>query len=202
MDVMESKWNHLAARTIRTARTRAGITQRELALLSGMKQPQIARIENGITQPSIPTLGRVLGSLGYELKLVTTRAESRITALEASINVRECLTASDESGALREWLVLLDDLYAVEPLRFLDLISEPPPSTQDSRWDALIAATVEYVADQRGMTVPVWTEQKWRKCEEWYFSGIAELAEQERANSPKPFVKRGVYLVPEDLSRA
>ncbi len=199
---MESKWNSFAARTIRTARTKAGITQRELALLSGMKQPQIARIENGINQPSIPTLGRVLGSLGYELKLVTTRAESRITALEASINVRECLTASDESGALREWLVLLDDLYAVEPLRFLDLISEPPPSTQDPRWDALIAATVEYVADQRGMTIPVWTEQEWRKCEEWYFSGITELAEQERANSPKPFVKRGVYLVTEDLSRA
>ena len=22
------------------------------------------------------------------------------------------------------------------------------------------------------MTIPVWTEQEWRKCEEWYFSGI------------------------------
>ena len=199
---MESKWNRIAARTVRTARTRVGITQRELALLSGMKQPQIARIENGITQPSIPTLGRVLDGLGYELKLVTTRAESRITALEASINVRECLTARDERGALREWLVLLDDLYAVKPLRFPDLISEPPPSTQDPRWDALIAATVEYVADQRDTTVPAWTEQEWRRCEEWYFSGIAELSEQERADSPEPFARRGVFLVTEDLSRA
>jgi transcriptional regulator with XRE-family HTH domain len=84
---MESKWNHIAARTVRDARVRAGITQRELALISGMKQPQIARIENGITQPSVPTLGRVLGSLGYGLELVTTRSENRITAVEASKNL-------------------------------------------------------------------------------------------------------------------
>lgn len=199
---MESKWNRIAASTVRTARARAGITQRELALLSGMKQPQIARIENGITQPSIPTLGRVLDSLGYELELVTTRGENRITALDACINIRECLKACDENGALREWLVLLDDLYAVRSLQFPDLISEPPPSTQDSRWDALIAATVEYVAEQKGVTAPSWTEQEWRKCEGWHFSGIAELAEQERVDSPKPFAKRGVYLVTEDLSRA
>lgn len=199
---MESKWNHLAARTVRTARSRAGITQRELALLSGMKQPQIARIENGITQPSIPTLGRVLDSLGYELELVTTRSENRITAVEASINIRDCLQACDDNGALREWLVFLDDLYAVKPLRFPDLVSEPPPSTQDPRWDALIAATTEYVADQKCVTAPPWTEQEWRKCEGWHFSGIAALAEQERADSPEPFAKRGVFLVTEDLSRA
>ncbi len=199
---MESKWNQLAARTVRTARSRAGITQRELALLSGMKQPQIARIENGITQPSIPTLGRVLDSLGYELELVSVRFENRITAVEVSVNVRECLQRCDENGALREWLVYLDDLYAVKPLRFPDLTSEPPASTQDSRWDALIAATTEYVADQKGVTAPAWTKQDWRRCAGWQFSGIAALAEQERADSPEPFSKRGVFLVTEDLSRA
>jgi transcriptional regulator with XRE-family HTH domain len=198
---MESKWNHIAARTVRDARVRAGITQRELALISGMKQPQIARIENGTTQPSIPTLGRVLETLGYELVLIPTRSENRTTALRVSSNIKELLQTHDENVALREWLVLLDDLYAVAPLQFPGLVSEPPPSTQDSRWDALIAATVEYVAEQKGVTVPAWTEEKWRKCEGWYFSGIASLAEQERVESPKPFAKRGVYLVPEDLTR-
>ena len=199
---MVSNWDHLAARIIRTARSRAGITQRELALISGMKQPQIARIENGTTQPSIPTLGRVLDSLGYGLELVTTRSENRITAVEASKNVRDCLQVFDENGALREWLVFLDDLYAVKPLQFSDLVSEPPPSTQDPRWDALIAATTEYVADQKGVTAPAWTEQEWRRCEGWHFSGIAALTKQERADSPEPFARRGVFLVTEDLSRA
>lgn len=198
---MESKWNHIAARAVRDARARAGITQRELALISGMKQPQVARIENGITQPSIPTLARILDSLGYELALIPTRLENRITALEVSLNIKELLHAHDENVALREWLVFLDDLYAVAPLQFPGLVSEPPPSTQDSRWDALIAATVEYVADQKGIAAPAWTEQEWRKCEGWYFSGIAALAEQERADSPKQFARRGVYLVTEDLTR-
>lgn len=53
---------------IRKARISKGYTQANLALKSGMTQPQIARIENNDTQPRINTLIKISNAL--DLKLV------------------------------------------------------------------------------------------------------------------------------------
>lgn len=52
------------------ARETKGISQRELAELSGVKQPAIARIESMKTTPQIDTLLKVLAPLGYTLRIV------------------------------------------------------------------------------------------------------------------------------------
>lgn len=52
------------------AREAKGISQRELAELSGVKQPAIARIESMKTTPQIDTLLKVLAPLGYTLGIV------------------------------------------------------------------------------------------------------------------------------------
>lgn len=46
------------------------ITQKQLEELSGIKQPMIARIENGDTIPRIDTLIRLLEPMGLTLKIV------------------------------------------------------------------------------------------------------------------------------------
>lgn len=51
------------------AREAKGISQRELAELSGVKQPAIARIESMKTTPQIDTLLKVLAPLGYTLSI-------------------------------------------------------------------------------------------------------------------------------------
>lgn len=51
------------------AREAKGISQRELAKLSGVKQPAIARIESMKTMPQIDTLLKVLTPLGYTLSI-------------------------------------------------------------------------------------------------------------------------------------
>lgn len=56
-----------AARILRTARTRAGLTQRELARRAGTSQSVVARIEAGQTSPSAATLSRLLEAAGFEL---------------------------------------------------------------------------------------------------------------------------------------
>jgi transcriptional regulator with XRE-family HTH domain len=56
-----------AARVVREARGRAGLTQRELAGATGMFQPAIARIESGDVVPRIDTLVRVLAACGASL---------------------------------------------------------------------------------------------------------------------------------------
>lgn len=46
------------------------ITQKQLEELSGIKQPMIARIENGDTIPRIDTLMRLLEPMGLTIKIV------------------------------------------------------------------------------------------------------------------------------------
>lgn len=46
------------------------ITQKQLEELSGIKQPMIARIENGDSIPRVDTLLRLLEPMGLTLKIV------------------------------------------------------------------------------------------------------------------------------------
>lgn len=57
-----------ASALVQLARQRAGLSQRELAEQAGVSQSEIARIESGKREPSIPTLQRILGGSGLELR--------------------------------------------------------------------------------------------------------------------------------------
>jgi len=52
------------------AREEKGLSQRELAELSGIKQPAIARLESMKATPQIDTLFKVLHPLGYTMEIV------------------------------------------------------------------------------------------------------------------------------------
>ena len=52
------------------AREEKGLSQRELAAMSGVKQPAIARLESMKATPQIDTLFKVLYPLGYTLEIV------------------------------------------------------------------------------------------------------------------------------------
>lgn len=51
------------------AREKKGLSQRELAKLSGVKQPAIARLESMRATPQIDTLLKILAPLGYTLSI-------------------------------------------------------------------------------------------------------------------------------------
>ncbi len=57
------------------AREQKGLSQRELAELSGVKQPAIARLESMKTTPQIDTLFKVLNPLGYTISIVPINAK-------------------------------------------------------------------------------------------------------------------------------
>ena len=52
------------------AREEKGLSQRELAEISGIKQPAIARLESMKATPQIDTLFKVLYPLGYTIEIV------------------------------------------------------------------------------------------------------------------------------------
>lgn len=53
-----------------SARQAEGISQRDLERLSGITQPAIARLEKGISSPTLDTLFKVLVPLGKTLEIV------------------------------------------------------------------------------------------------------------------------------------
>jgi transcriptional regulator with XRE-family HTH domain len=56
-----------AASLLREARTRAGLSQRELAKRAGTAQSVVARIERGLSDPSWQTLKRLIAAAGFSL---------------------------------------------------------------------------------------------------------------------------------------
>jgi len=65
------------------AREEAGLSQRELAKRAGVSQADIARIESGVRQPSIPTLQRILAGAGQELRFRLAPLDDHDRVLES-----------------------------------------------------------------------------------------------------------------------
>ena len=79
------------ATMIRRTRTRAGLTQRELAELTGTSQPALARYETGAALPTLPTLERLLLACGRRLELRAVRKTGRsapITSVRGQLGAR------------------------------------------------------------------------------------------------------------------
>jgi transcriptional regulator with XRE-family HTH domain len=54
---------------LRSLRTRAGLTQAEVARRAGMTQPVVARLEREGANPRLSTLERVIAATGHSLEL-------------------------------------------------------------------------------------------------------------------------------------
>ena len=59
----------LAAGLIRLARSKAGMTQIELASSAGVSQQVISEYETGRKEPTLPSLIRLLNAAGYEIRM-------------------------------------------------------------------------------------------------------------------------------------
>jgi len=58
------------------ARQEKGLSQRALEELSGVKQPQIARMEHGDSNPQLDTMLKVLAAMGKTLAIVPLRTRT------------------------------------------------------------------------------------------------------------------------------
>jgi transcriptional regulator with XRE-family HTH domain len=65
---MDAPSHSTAGNLLLLARQQAGLSQRELAERAGVTQSEIARIESGKREPSIPTIQRILAGAGLELR--------------------------------------------------------------------------------------------------------------------------------------
>jgi transcriptional regulator with XRE-family HTH domain len=100
-----------SARLLRSARERAGLSQRELARRARTAQSVVARIELGLTKPAAETLERLLDAAGFRLsvslvplrKVATHMLDdvARILAMTPEDRLREVANASRFIAAAR-----------------------------------------------------------------------------------------------------
>jgi transcriptional regulator with XRE-family HTH domain len=60
---------------VREARRRAGLSQRRLATLAGVSQPTVARIEGGVSSPSLDDVTRLAAACGLEVRVSLVPAD-------------------------------------------------------------------------------------------------------------------------------
>ena len=96
-----------AARLLRQARRRVGMSQRDLARVTGMPQPAIARIERGAVTPGLDTLERLLAGVGMTLELVPRPGmgvdRSLVREALAFMPEERVLAAGQAGRALEAW---------------------------------------------------------------------------------------------------
>ena len=97
---------------VRRARVRRGLTQRQLADLAGIDQPNLSAIETGRRMPSAETFHRLLFACGFELVAAAGDLELALpppeddTLPSGPAELHEPLDMSEESRA-RELVAVL-----------------------------------------------------------------------------------------------
>ena len=86
--MQREEWSEAAGALIADARSRAGLTQAELAARAHTVQSAIAAYEAGRRQPTLPTLYRILAAAGFDLRARLAPADDHddsLAAWEASL---------------------------------------------------------------------------------------------------------------------
>jgi transcriptional regulator with XRE-family HTH domain len=100
-------------RVLREARRGAGVTQRGLAIRTGIAAPAISRIENGHESPSFERFATCLRALGFE-PTVELRTLAGSQADPAHLAAEAQLTPSQRLEGLFEWMRFGDRLARAE----------------------------------------------------------------------------------------
>jgi len=81
--------------------------------------------------------------------------------------------------------------------------SPEPPPTGDVRYDALLAAIVEFICARQSMVAPSWVDDSDRFLSTWWFvSGMLSLHADAIVHSPISFARRGVFVTEDALTYA
>ena len=117
--------------------------------------------------------------------------------------IEDSLRRREEAEARRlafHFVESFDNAPADERIK---MIAEEPPGTGDARFDALLAAIVEFGCARHSGVAPSWVDRPGRFLSEWWFvSGMPTLHANAIAHSPISFARRGIFITEDALAYA
>lgn len=91
-----------AAGLVRLARSKAGITQAELAERAGVTQQAISAYETGRMDPTLTTLRKLVAAAGFDLRMHLEKLDDHDSSLEAALESVPAETRAAIERASRE----------------------------------------------------------------------------------------------------
>lgn len=179
-------------------REERGLTQEAVASLMGTTQPVVARLEAGGRDPRLSTIERYAAALDIELVTRSATSSRRTSVGGLASRIRARLERGDESATatFREVVQFVDDAVGLDAGAIDLAIRSEPVSTGDRRWDALLAATADWLADGALLPRPRWTGSARRvlAAPGWFVTPSPKLHRLVRASTPPAFADHGVFV--------
>jgi len=187
-------------RTIREARRRRRLSQRELSRRAGVSFRGIQLLEAPGHDARLSTLGKVADALGLPAAGVR-RALRRYLAEEPGSAF--CASVRILEDGFDSWKIHLFDF--VDRFRSgpaLALVRTPPAAELDPSLVALLASIVDALCAEQGWDVPDWSAAVGPLPRPWFVSGIENLKASALQESPVRFRRRNLFVLSNFLSRA
>lgn len=183
------------------ARARAGLSIRALARTAQVSPSTVHRIEQRRLVPTVEMLDRLVRATGRRLEVVVRPDPTTTIGLAQAIAADLERDHEDRSGPVRRAAEFASRFARRDPTTQHIAIKSEPPTTGDLRWDAFLAALVEWLAVRHGAEVPPWVRNPSRYLDAaWWVTTMPSLHAWEFAGSPASFQSHGVYLHRDSLA--
>ena len=188
----------MGADILEAVRRSEGLSQSAMARKTKTYQANISSIEAGKTDPGISTLEQCLAPLGYSIIALPTKTPS---VSQIALKIADAVSKNQHARAYRLVIQLSDNLNALSPELALALSITPPALTSDSKYDALIAATVEFHLTKNLLPIPTWVREPERKLPkresvDRFETNLKDLSER----TPKAFLKHNILIDKSELA--
>jgi hypothetical protein len=118
---------------------------------------------------------------------------------ESAVAIADALGQSNEAWAYREFIQTNDDLVAESATGRVVLSYAPPPPTGDRRFDALLAALVDFRLSEVGAPHPSWVGRARQLTTVWHVDPYSAV-HPDLVSVPIEFSRLGVILDVSELS--
>lgn len=123
--------------------------------------------------------------------------------VDVAHEISRSLGRRDEAEARRLVFSFVESYDSATEEERTRMIVDEPSGTGDERFDALIAALVEFVCARHTRVAPSWVDKPSRFLDRWWFmSGMPSLHANAIAHSPISFARRGVFITEDALTYA
>lgn len=179
-----------SAAILRDARTGAGLSRRALATKARVPTSTVSRIEEGLSEPTLRMLERLVDATGNDLFVECRRKEDRLS-------IAELATAwSEPNGRVKiDWTLLRGfvDRIQQNPTGLPDAIADPPAPTYPLL-NAILAALAEQLADEYHVERPRWTRAFGPLDEPWAPPSTPRMRASFEQSTPEAFRRRNLVL--------
>lgn len=125
------------------------------------------------------------------------------TVTDIANEVSESLVDNDEAHARRLVFRFVESYDKAPATTPPTMIEDEPPPTGDPRFDAFIAALIEYLCAREFVSAPPWVNGPDRFLTRWWFmSGTKSLEANALVHSPISFKRHGVFISEGSLTYA